>query len=286
MKLKEVREEHDIIHEGDVSSSGTLFWNNRYLLLAKKDDQVSLHVFDSDKESNSQKSSLDISQDTSVEECDNCKSDSYCFNLYEGEKKKYTFCTKKSADQEAWLKALTENQCKLKEVPLNVSAKSLFEFTSKDIDGQDVPLSKYEGNVILVVNVASEWGLTQKNYQQLAEIYEKYKDQGLEIFAYPCNQFGKQEPGTSEEIKSFAQDTMKATFPLFEKVDVNGENADPVFKFLRARLGGLFGNSIKWNFTKFLVTHEGIPKTRYAPITAPNSIVSDIEKLLAKRNAK
>ncbi|KAM7525735.1 hypothetical protein LguiA_015637 [Lonicera macranthoides] len=158
--------------------------------------------------------------------------------------------------------------------------QSIHEFTVKDARGNDVDLSQYKGKVLLIVNVASQCGLTNSNYTELAQLYEKYKEQGLEILAFPCNQFGSQEPGTNEEIQQFVCTRFKAEYPIFDKVEVNGSNANPIYKFLKSNKGGLFGDSIKWNFTKFLVDKEGNVVDRYAPTTSPLSIEKDIKKLL------
>ncbi|KAL5727508.1 glutathione peroxidase [Ranunculus cassubicifolius] len=158
--------------------------------------------------------------------------------------------------------------------------QSIHDFTVKDARGNDVDLSIYKGKVLLIVNVASQCGLTNSNYTELAKVYEKYKEQGLEILAFPCNQFGSQEPGTNEEIVEFACTRFKAEYPIFDKVDVNGDKAAPIYKFLKASKGSLFGDSIKWNFAKFLVDKDGHVKDRYAPTTSPLSIEKDIKKLL------
>ena len=158
--------------------------------------------------------------------------------------------------------------------------KSVHEFTVKDARGNDVDLSIYKGKVLLIVNVASQCGLTNSNYTELSKVYEKYKDQGLEILAFPCNQFGGQEPGNNEQIVEFACTRFKAEYPIFDKVDVNGENAAPIYKFLKSSKGGFLGDSIKWNFSKFLVDKEGNVVDRYAPTTSPLSIEKDIKKLL------
>ncbi|NP_001280872.1 probable phospholipid hydroperoxide glutathione peroxidase 6, mitochondrial [Malus domestica] len=159
-------------------------------------------------------------------------------------------------------------------------SKSIHDFTVKDAKGNDVDLSTYKGKVLLIVNVASQCGLTNSNYTELAQLYEKYKTQGLEILAFPCNQFGAQEPGTNDEIVEFACTRFKAEYPIFDKVDVNGDNAAPIYKFLKSSKGGLFGDSIKWNFSKFLVDKEGKVVDRYAPTTSPLSIEKDVKKLL------
>ncbi|PKU73676.1 probable phospholipid hydroperoxide glutathione peroxidase [Dendrobium catenatum] len=160
------------------------------------------------------------------------------------------------------------------------SVQSVHDFTVKDARGEDVDLSVYKGKVLLIVNVASQCGLTNSNYTEMSQLYEKYKDKGLEILAFPCNQFGGEEPGSNEEIVEFACTRFKAEYPIFDKVDVNGQNAAPIYKFLKSSKGGLFGDSIKWNFSKFLVDKEGRVVDRYAPTTSPLSIEKDINKLL------
>ncbi|KAA3471053.1 putative glutathione peroxidase 4 [Gossypium australe] len=141
-----------------------------------------------------------------------------------------------------------------------------------DIRGNDVSLSEYKGKVVLIVNVASKCGLTQSNYKELNVLYEKYKNQGFEILAFPCNQFGGQEPGTNEQIQEATCSMFKAEFPIFDKVEVNGKNAAPLYKFLKSEKVGYFGDAIKWNFTKFLVNKEGKVVERYAPTTSPLNI--------------
>ncbi|KAK9668162.1 hypothetical protein RND81_13G038600 [Saponaria officinalis] len=158
--------------------------------------------------------------------------------------------------------------------------KSIHEFVVKDARGNEVDLSTYKGKVLLIVNVASQCGLTNSNYPELTELYETYKNQGFEILAFPCNQFGNQEPGDNEQIVEFACTRFKAEFPIFDKVDVNGSKAAPIYKFLTSSKGGLFGDGIKWNFTKFLVDKDGNVVDRYAPTTSPSSIEKDIKKLL------
>ncbi|CAA2955834.1 probable phospholipid hydroperoxide glutathione peroxidase [Olea europaea var. sylvestris] len=160
--------------------------------------------------------------------------------------------------------------------------QSVHEFTVKDAKGDNVDLSIYKGKVLLIVNVASMCGLANSNYTELSEIYQKHKDQGLEILAFPCNQFGSQEPGTNEEIREFVCTRFKAEYPVFDKVDVNGSNASPIYKYLKSSKGGIFGDSIKWNFSKFLVDKDGHVVDRYAPTTSPLSIEKDIKKLLEK----
>ena len=160
------------------------------------------------------------------------------------------------------------------------SKTSVHDFTVKDARGKDVDLSIYKGKVLLIVNVASQCGLTNSNYTELSQLYEKYKGHGFEILAFPCNQFGSQEPGTNEEIVQFACTRFKAEYPIFDKVDVNGDKAAPLYKFLKSSKGGLFTDAIKWNFSKFLVDKDGNVVDRYAPTTSPLSIEKDVKKLL------
>ncbi|KAI7739998.1 hypothetical protein M8C21_028016 [Ambrosia artemisiifolia] len=160
------------------------------------------------------------------------------------------------------------------------SKQSVYDFTVKDAKGQEVELSKFRGKVLLIVNVASQCGFTNSNYPELTTLYQKYKDQGLEILGFPSNQFNGQEPGSNEEIQEFVCTRFKAEYPVFAKVDVNGKNAEPLYNFLKSSKGGILGDSIKWNFTKFLVDREGKVIDRYAPTTTPLSIEKDIKKLL------
>ncbi|MCO5571975.1 hypothetical protein L7F22_025726 [Adiantum nelumboides] len=162
-----------------------------------------------------------------------------------------------------------------------MAAESIYDISVKDIQGKDVSLSAYKGKVLLIVNVASQCGLTTTNYKDLTDLYNKYKDAGLEILAFPCNQFGGQEPGTNEEVKAFACTRFNAEFPIFDKVEVNGKNTAPLFQFLKqAKGGGIFGSFIKWNFAKFLVDRGGQVVERYAPTTSPSKIEGNIKKLL------
>ncbi|CAK7348181.1 unnamed protein product [Dovyalis caffra] len=164
----------------------------------------------------------------------------------------------------------------------SVPEKSIHEFT--DSRGQDVNLSIYKGKVLLVVNVASKCGFTDSNYTQLTDLYNKYKDKGFEILAFPCNQFMKQEPGTSEDAQNFACTRYKAEYPIFQKVRVNGPNAAPVYRFLKASKLGFMGNRIKWNFTKFLVDKDGHVLDRYSTTTTPMAIEADIKKALGENH--
>lgn len=159
-------------------------------------------------------------------------------------------------------------------------AKTIYDFEVKNINGETVSLSQYKGKTLLVVNVASKCGFTSQ-YKELEEIYREYKNQGLEILAFPCNQFGAQEPGDAEEIKKFCSLTYDVSFPLFSKINVNGSDTAPVYEFLKESLPGILGSkAIKWNFTKFLVDKNGHPKARYAPNDKPKDILKDIKEIL------
>jgi glutathione peroxidase len=158
---------------------------------------------------------------------------------------------------------------------------SVFDFTAKLNTGDEKPLADYRGKVLLIVNTASRCGNTPQ-YAGLQELYGKYKDRGFEILAFPCNQFGHQEPGSDEDIKEFCETNYSVEFPLFSKIEVNGDGTHPLYKFLKSEKTGLLGDSIKWNFTKFLVDKQGNVVDRYAPMTPPKSIAADIEAQLAK----
>jgi glutathione peroxidase len=155
-----------------------------------------------------------------------------------------------------------------------------FDFTVQDIHDQPIRLSDYAGKVLLIVNTASKCGFTPQ-YKGLQALYERYKDRGLLVLGFPCNQFGAQEPGSNEQIEQFCDTSFRVSFPLFSKIDVNGDNAAPLYKYLRASAPGVLGSErIKWNFTKFLVDKQGQVVKRYAPLTKPESLYADIEALL------
>ena len=155
------------------------------------------------------------------------------------------------------------------------------DFVVKDINLVDIDLSIYGGKTLLIVNVASECGLTF-HYEGLQELYNEYHSQGLEILAFPCNQFGAQEPGTNDEIKFFCTEKYNVTFPIFNKIDVNGPNEDPLYTFLKSSKRGFLGyKPIEWNFAKFLINGNGDVIKRYLPSTKPNKIEKKIAKLLA-----
>lgn len=159
-------------------------------------------------------------------------------------------------------------------------AQSIYDFEVKNINGESVSLAQYKNKTLLIVNVASKCGFTPQ-YKELEGIYREYKDQGLEILAFPCNQFGAQEPGDAEEIKNFCSLNFDVSFPLFSKVNVNGDETAPVYEFLKESLPGILGSkAIKWNFTKFLVDKKGIPHARYAPTDKPKDILKDIKEIL------
>jgi len=156
-----------------------------------------------------------------------------------------------------------------------------YEFKATGLDGQPVDLDRYRGKALLIVNTASACGFTPQ-YQGLEELQRQYAEQGLVVLGFPCNQFGRQEPGSEAEIGAFCEKNYGVTFPMFAKVDVNGDDAHPLFRFLKGEAPGVLGTeSIKWNFTKFLVGRDGAVIKRYAPATKPEELKCDIEKLLA-----
>ena len=158
--------------------------------------------------------------------------------------------------------------------------KNIFNFSCKDINGEEINLSDYSGKVLLIVNTASKCGFTPQ-YKGLQDLYSKYFNQGFEILGFPCNQFGSQEPGTDQEIVEFCNINYDVTFPLFSKIEVNGPSAHPLFSFLTSDKPGLLGTkAIKWNFTKFLINRNGEPVKRFSSKTAPEEISSEILDLL------
>jgi glutathione peroxidase len=158
---------------------------------------------------------------------------------------------------------------------------SVFDFVCQTTAGKDKPLSDYQDKVLLVVNTASKCGFTPQ-FEGLETLYEQYKDKGLEILGFPCNQFGKQDPGSNEEITEFCQLNYGVSFPMFGKIDVNGGATDPLYEHLKKEAPGALGTkAIKWNFTKFLVDSSGKVLKRYSSATKPKDIEKDIKKLLA-----
>lgn len=157
-----------------------------------------------------------------------------------------------------------------------------YDFNATALDGQPVDLQRYRGKALLIVNTASACGFTPQ-YQGLEALQRRYADQGLVVLGFPCNQFGHQEPGDEAAIGAFCEKNYGVTFPMFAKVDVNGDDAHPLFRFLKGEAPGVLGTeAVKWNFTKFLVNREGAVVTRYAPTTKPEDLSGDIEKVLAQ----
>ena len=154
-----------------------------------------------------------------------------------------------------------------------------YDFTAKKMNGMEVKMDDYKGKVVLVVNTASKCGLTPQ-LNELEQMYKDYKDKGFEILGFPCNQFANQDPGSNKEISEFCLINYGVTFTMFEKIDVNGEFAHPIYKYLKNNAKGILNNEIKWNFTKFLINSEGNVVDRFAPTTNPKKIRKDIEKLL------
>ena len=157
---------------------------------------------------------------------------------------------------------------------------TLSDFTARTITGEEQTLDAYAGQVVLVVNTASKCGFTPQ-FEGLEQLHETYAERGLRVLGFPCNQFQEQDPGTNEEIGAFCQQNYGVTFPMFEKVDVNGDDAHPLYRWLRTEKKGLLGEKIKWNFTKFLVGRDGQVIKRYGSTTKPEKIAGDIEKALA-----
>jgi glutathione peroxidase len=157
---------------------------------------------------------------------------------------------------------------------------SVYEFSAKTLEGKDVSLADYRGQVLLIVNTASKCGLTPQ-YEGLEALYKAHKDRGLTILGFPCNQFGAQEPGTAEEIGSFCSLTYDVTFPMMAKIDVNGPSAHPLYAWLKKQQKGVLGTEgIKWNFTKFLIDRDGKVVERFAPTTKPEELQAAVEALL------
>ncbi len=156
---------------------------------------------------------------------------------------------------------------------------SIYDYKVKTRKNEEVSLSNYKDKVLLIVNTATGCGFTPQ-YKGLEELYEKYHDKGLEILDFPCDQFGHQAPGTNDEIHEFCTAKYKTQFDRFAKIEVNGENEDPLYTYLKKEKGSILGNRIKWNFTKFLVDRNGKVVKRYAPTTEPKNIEEDIIKLI------
>ncbi|MFB6317610.1 glutathione peroxidase [Saccharicrinis sp. FJH54] len=154
-----------------------------------------------------------------------------------------------------------------------------YDFKAKSLQGKEITMDSYKGKTVLVVNTASKCGFTPQ-FEGLEKMYEKYREQGLVILGFPCNQFANQEPGDEQSIAEGCMVNYGVTFPMFSKIDVNGENAHPLYKYLKSELGSVLGSKIKWNFTKFLIDKDGKPVKRFAPVTKPEKIEPYIEKML------
>lgn len=159
--------------------------------------------------------------------------------------------------------------------------KNFYQFEAKSLQGKQISMNDYKGKLVLVVNTASKCGLTPQ-YEGLEKLYQDYKDKGLVILGFPCNQFGNQEPGDEKSISEGCLINYGVSFPMFSKIDVNGENAHPLYKYLKKELKGTFGSKIRWNFTKFLISPEGKALKRFSPTTKPENIEKDIQKALAQ----
>jgi len=156
---------------------------------------------------------------------------------------------------------------------------SIYDFSARSLAGEDTPLKRFEGQVLLIVNTASACGFTPQ-YKGLEALQQKYAARGFSVLGFPCNQFGRQEPGSAAEIGQFCSSNYAVTFPMFDKIEVNGDNAHPLYRYLKGEKSGLLGSAIKWNFTKFLVDRSGKVVGRYAPTTTPEALTGDIEALL------
>jgi glutathione peroxidase len=163
---------------------------------------------------------------------------------------------------------------------MSTTATTAWDFDAQTLSGKPAPLSAFRGKVALIVNTASQCGLTPQ-YRGLQALYDRFKDRGFVVLGFPSNQFGKQEPGTNDEIAQFCELNFGVSFPMFGKIDVNGDDAHPLFKWLKAEKPGALGiEAIKWNFSKFLVDRDGKVVDRYAPTTEPDALAADIERLL------
>jgi glutathione peroxidase len=156
---------------------------------------------------------------------------------------------------------------------------SVYDFSARSLAGEDISLKRFEGKVLLIVNTASACGFTPQ-YKGLQALQQAHGPRGFSVLGFPCNQFGRQESGTADEIKEFCESNYAVSFPMFDKIDVNGNNAHPLYQYLRSEKSGLLGSAIKWNFTKFLIDRSGKVVGRYAPTATPASLTRDIEALL------
>lgn len=156
---------------------------------------------------------------------------------------------------------------------------NFYNFSANDMSGKEINMKEYKEKVVLIVNTASKCGFTPQ-FEELENLYKKYKDQGFEILGFPCNQFKNQDPNNNEQINNFCKLNYGVTFKMFEKIDVNGDSAHPLYKFLKNEKSGIWGKKIKWNFTKFLIDREGNVVDRFSPTTKPSNMKKYIEKLL------
>ena len=156
---------------------------------------------------------------------------------------------------------------------------TIYDFTAERMDGTSQAFADYKGKVLLIVNTASKCGFTPQ-FEGLEALYQQYKDQGLVVIGFPCNQFGAQDPGTNDEIGAFCQKNYGVSFPMMAKVDVNGDDAHPIFAWLKNQKGGLLTDGIKWNFTKFVIDSDGTPVKRFSPVTKPEKMEKIVAKLL------
>ena len=156
---------------------------------------------------------------------------------------------------------------------------SIYDFSATSLAGEDTPIKRFEGKVLLIVNTASACGFTPQ-YKGLEALQQKYGARGFSVLGFPCNQFGRQEPGSAAEIGQFCSSNYAVSFPMFDKIDVNGDNAHPLYQYLKGEKSGLLGSAIKWNFTKFLIDRSGKVVGRSAPTTTPEALTKDIEALL------
>ena len=156
---------------------------------------------------------------------------------------------------------------------------SIYDFTAKSLQGEDVSLKRFAGQVLLIVNTASACGFTPQ-YRGLEKLQQAYGPRGFAVLGFPCNQFGRQEPGNAAQIQQFCASNYAVSFPMFDKIDVNGDHAHPLYQYLKGEKSGLLGPSIKWNFTKFLIDRSGEVVARHAPTTTPEALTREIEALL------
>ena len=156
---------------------------------------------------------------------------------------------------------------------------NFYDFKAELLNGKTVSMDQFKGKTVVVVNTASKCGLTPQ-YEGLENLYKKYQDKGLVVLGFPCNQFANQEAGSSDDIKEFCQVNYGVSFPMFSKIEVNGKNAHPLYKYLKSEKGGIFGSNIKWNFTKFVIDKSGNPVKRFSPTTKPEKMEEYIQKLL------